>query len=64
MGTLLATRVATNKAADFAQVVADKETCELLHYTERPQTCAVPSDRATAGGPAAAAAAMLHAAGQ
>jgi len=46
MGTLLATRVPAKKASEFAQVVAHEATGELLHYTERPQTCAPYARRA------------------
>jgi hypothetical protein len=47
MGTMLVKRVAAAKASECGAVVSDASTSELLHYTERPETCAPHSTRRT-----------------
>jgi mannose-1-phosphate guanylyltransferase len=36
---VLVKRVTASKASTCGEVVADPVTHELLHYTERPETC-------------------------
>jgi len=38
MGTLLVNKVSAESANQFGELVADPETNELLHYTEKPET--------------------------
>lgn len=38
LGTILVKKVSKEKAAEFGELVADPETKELLHYTEKPET--------------------------
>eukprot|EP00271_Cylindrocystis_brebissonii_P011771 TRINITY_DN29716_c0_g1_i1.p1 TRINITY_DN29716_c0_g1~~TRINITY_DN29716_c0_g1_i1.p1 ORF type:complete len:452 (+),score=73.30 TRINITY_DN29716_c0_g1_i1:119-1357(+) len=38
MGTLLVKKVPAEVASEFGELVADGETCELLHYAEKPET--------------------------
>ncbi|CAN6448547.1 unnamed protein product [Victoria cruziana] len=38
MGTILVIKVSTESANQFGELVADPETKELLHYTEKPET--------------------------
>ncbi|GAB4845602.1 hypothetical protein Ancab_039005 [Ancistrocladus abbreviatus] len=47
MGTILVIRVSADSANQFGELVADPETNELLHYTEKPETFV--SDRINCG---------------
>lgn len=38
MGTLLVIKVSAESASQFGELVADQNTKELLHYTEKPET--------------------------
>lgn len=38
LGTILVKKVSKEKAAEFGELVADPQTKELLHYTEKPET--------------------------
>ncbi|XP_050224498.1 uncharacterized protein LOC126674154 [Mercurialis annua] len=38
MGTILVIKVSAESASQFGELVADPETKELLHYTEKPET--------------------------
>ncbi|KAK1432826.1 hypothetical protein QVD17_09727 [Tagetes erecta] len=38
MGTLLVIKVSAESASEFGELVADPDTKELLHYTEKPET--------------------------
>ncbi|XP_045809684.1 mannose-1-phosphate guanyltransferase alpha-like [Trifolium pratense] len=38
MGTMLVIKVSAESANQFGELVADPETHELLHYTEKPET--------------------------
>ncbi|KAL5722346.1 mannose-1-phosphate guanylyltransferase [Ranunculus cassubicifolius] len=38
MGTILVIKVSAESASQFGELVADPETNELLHYTEKPET--------------------------
>ncbi|KAJ3673928.1 hypothetical protein LUZ60_005920 [Juncus effusus] len=38
MGTMLVIKVSAESASQFGELVADPETKELLHYTEKPET--------------------------
>ena len=45
LGTMLVKRVPEAKARECGEVVADEATGELLHYIERPETCAPDNPR-------------------
>ncbi|KAL9273577.1 Mannose-1-phosphate guanyltransferase alpha-B-like protein [Drosera capensis] len=47
MGTILVIKVSAESANQFGELVADPETNELLHYTEKPETFV--SDRINCG---------------
>ncbi|CAK7328995.1 unnamed protein product [Dovyalis caffra] len=47
MGTILVIKVSAESASQFGELVADPDTNELLHYTEKPETFV--SDRINCG---------------
>lgn len=47
MGTILVSKVSAETASEFGELVADPDTNELLHYTEKPETFV--SDRINCG---------------
>ncbi|KAG9152818.1 hypothetical protein Leryth_017642 [Lithospermum erythrorhizon] len=47
IGTILVSKVSPEYASQFGELVADPETSELLHYTEKPETFV--SDRINCG---------------